>query len=92
MNLQENYIEQPEILPIFQGFQEYIAANPESVLTQRERLVSLAGGCNYTDACFLRDWLFQNRSQFSGTGRLRTFEAYAIFRGVADMRRNQMLF
>jgi hypothetical protein len=87
----ENYIERPEILPVFQGFKEYIDANPESVINEREKLVALASGCGYADACFLRDWLFENRGQFSGTGRLRTFEAYAIFRGVADTHRNEAL-
>ena len=92
MNFLEQYPDKTTILPVFQWFEEYISANIESVISEREKLVSLASGCSYEDACFLRDWLFENRSQYSGPGRLRTFEAYAIFRGVADAHRMQALF
>jgi hypothetical protein len=92
MQFMEQYQDRPEILPVFQGFEEYISANIETAISEREKLAALASGCNYEDACFLRDWLFDNRSQYSGTGRLRTFEAYAIFRGVADNHRTQALF
>lgn len=80
MQFTEQHQDRPEILPVFQGFEEYIAANMENVINEREKLAALASGCNYEDACFLRDWLFANRGLYSGIGRLRTFEAYAIFR------------
>lgn len=84
--------EKPEMLGIFQCFEGYISAGTETVAEEHEKLATLASGLEYANVCYMRDWFFENRGQFFGASKLRTFEAYAVFRNVADIRRTEALF